>query len=77
LAPGAAEVGNKEGLTVLAFAWDTWTFHWPASPQANHRKIGAWKEENGEATAGRRRSKKTEEGRGDISDIGKKMEWLP
>jgi hypothetical protein len=39
--------------------------------------MGAWKEENSEETAGRRRSKKTEEGRGYISYVGKKMEWLP
>jgi hypothetical protein len=62
LALGAARVGSKEGLTVLAFALGKWTSHWPASPQANHRKIGAWKEENGEEKAGRRRVKKTEEG---------------
>ena len=48
LAPGAARVGIKKGLTVLAVAFREWTSHWPASPQANDRKIGAWKEENGE-----------------------------
>jgi hypothetical protein len=48
LAPGTARVGRKEGLTVLALAFGKWTSHWPASPQANDRKIGAWKEENGE-----------------------------
>jgi hypothetical protein len=48
LAPGAARVGIKKGLTVLALAFREWTSHWPASPQANDRKIGAWKEENGE-----------------------------
>jgi len=47
LAPGAARVGIKKGLTVLALAFREWTSHWPASPQANDRKIGAWKEENG------------------------------
>jgi hypothetical protein len=62
LAPGAARVGSKEGLAVLALASGKWTSHWPASPQANHRKIGAWKEENGEEKAGQRRAKKTEEG---------------
>jgi hypothetical protein len=62
LAPGTARVGRKEGLTVLALACDTWTSHWPASPQANHRKIRAWKEENGAEKAGQRRAKKTEEG---------------
>ena len=61
LAPGAARVGSKEGLTVLALAFDIWTSHWPASPQANHRKIGAWKEENGVEKAGQRRVQKTEE----------------
>ena len=41
LAPGAARVGSKEGLTVLALAFREWTCHWPASPQANDRKIVA------------------------------------
>ena len=49
LAPGTARVGSKEGLTVLALALREWTFHWPASPQANDRGIRVWKEENGEA----------------------------
>jgi hypothetical protein len=62
LAPGAARVGRKEGLTVLALAFGKWTSHWPASPQANHRKIRAWKEENGAEKAGQRRAKKMEEG---------------
>ena len=48
LAAGAAGVGIKEGLTVLTLAFREWTFHWPASPQANDQGIGAWKEENGE-----------------------------
>jgi hypothetical protein len=48
LASGAARVGIKEGLTVLALALRAWTSHWPASPQANERKSGAWKEANGE-----------------------------
>jgi hypothetical protein len=48
LALGTARVGLKEGLTVLARAFGEWTSHWPASPQANDRKIGAWKEENDE-----------------------------
>ena len=61
LALGVARVGSKEGLTMLALAFGMWTSHWPASPQANHRKIGAWKEENGEEKAGQRRAKKTEE----------------
>ena len=47
LAPGAARVGRKEGLTVLALAFGKWTSHWPASPQANDQGSGAWKEENG------------------------------
>jgi hypothetical protein len=62
LAPSAARVGSKEGLPVLALAFGKLTSHWPASPQANHRKIGAWKEESGEVKVGRRRAKKTEEG---------------
>ena len=48
LAPGAARVGIKEGLTVLARALRECTAHGPASPQAHERKIGAWKEANGE-----------------------------
>jgi hypothetical protein len=61
LAPGAARVRIKEGLTVLTLALGEWTSHWPASPQANDRHIAVWKEENGAKQAGRRRSKKTEE----------------
>ncbi len=61
LAPGAARVRIKEGLTVLTLALGEWTSHWPASPQANDLQIVAWKEENGEEQAGRRRSKKIEE----------------
>jgi hypothetical protein len=62
LAPGTTRVGSKEGLTVLALTFGEWRSHWPASPQANDRKIGAWKEESGEEKVSRRRSKKTEEG---------------
>jgi hypothetical protein len=47
LALGAARVGRKEGLTVLALPFGEWTSHWPASPQANNQGIGAWKEDNG------------------------------
>ena len=46
LAPGTARVGSKEGLTVLTLAFREWTFHWPASPQANDQGSGGWKEEN-------------------------------
>ena len=60
LALGAARVGLKEGLTVLTLAFREWTFHWPASPQANDQGIGAWKEENGEAKS---ESKTIEENR--------------
>jgi hypothetical protein len=60
LASGAARVGSKEGLTVLALAFRKWTSHWPASPQANDRGIRVWKEENGEAKSG---SKTIEENR--------------
>ena len=56
LAPGAARVGSKEGLTVLALAFREWTSHWPASPQANDRKIGAWKEENDEEKSAPKKS---------------------
>src|SRR5262245_13874999 len=52
LALGAPRVGSKEGLTVLTLAFGEWTSHWPASPQANERKLGAWKEEAGEEKAG-------------------------
>ena len=41
LAPDAARVGSKESLTVLTLAVGVWTSHWPASPQANDRKIEA------------------------------------
>ena len=41
LAPSATRVGIKEGLTVLALAFREWTYHWPASPQVNDRKIVA------------------------------------
>ena len=41
LAPGAARVRSKEGLTVLALALGVWTSHEPASPQAHHLKIAA------------------------------------
>ena len=62
LAPGAARVGIKEGLTVLTLAFAEWTSHWPASPQAHDPKIAAWKEENGGKKAAaeedRRRRKK-------------------
>ena len=47
LARGAARVGLKEGLTVLALAFCEWTSHGPASPQAYDQGMGAWKEENG------------------------------
>lgn len=59
LAPGAARGRRKEGLTVRTLALGEWTSHWPASPQANHRHIATWKEENGAEQGGRRRSKKT------------------
>ena len=66
LAPGAARVGIKEGLTVLALALRECTAHWPASPQANERKIGAWKEANGEDKSALKKSE--DDGRkGDIS----------
>jgi len=62
LAPGAAGVRIKEGLTVLTLALGEWTSHWPVSPQANDLQIAVWKEENGQEQADRRSSKKTEEG---------------
>jgi hypothetical protein len=62
LPPGAARVGSKKGLTVLALAFGEWTSHGPVSPQAHDRKIVTWKEANREEKTGRRRSKKTEEG---------------
>jgi hypothetical protein len=48
LAPSAARVGSKKGLTGLALAFRAWPSHWPVSPPANARKSGAWKAENGE-----------------------------
>ena len=61
LAPGAARVRIKEGLTVLTLALGEWTSHWPASPQANALYIAAWKAENGTEQGDRSRSKQTEE----------------
>ena len=62
LAPGAARVRSKEGLTVLALALGVWTSHEPASPQAHDLQIVAETEENGGrktwAEAQRRRRKK-------------------
>ena len=73
LAPGAARVGIKEGLTVLARAFRECTAHWPASPQANERKIGAWKEANGEEKSAPKKIE--EDGRkGEIAYVGKKTE---
>jgi hypothetical protein len=57
LARGAARVGIKKGLTVLAFTFGEWTSHWPASPQANDQGSEGWKEENG---AGKSTPKKSE-----------------
>jgi len=62
LAPDAARVRIKEGPTVLALAFAEWTSHEPASPQAHELQLAAETEENGEKKAGRRTSKKTEEG---------------
>jgi hypothetical protein len=41
LAPDAAWVRIKKGLTVLTLAFGAWTSHEPASPQAHHLKIVA------------------------------------
>ena len=41
LAPDAAWVRIKKGLTVLALAFGAWTSHEPASPQAQHLQIAA------------------------------------
>lgn len=41
LAPDAAWVRIKKGLTVLTRAFGAWTSHEPASPQAHYRKIVA------------------------------------
>jgi len=48
LAPGAARVRIKKGLTVLTLALGEWTSHWPASPQTNDLNIAVWKEEKAE-----------------------------
>jgi hypothetical protein len=56
LASGATGVGIKEGLTVLTLALTQWTFHWPASPQANDQGSRAWKEENGAAKSAPKKS---------------------
>jgi len=47
LAPGAARVGSKKGLTVLTLTLPQWTSHEPASPPAHDQGSGAWKEETG------------------------------
>jgi hypothetical protein len=52
LAPSAARVRHKEGLTVLTLAVAEWTSHWPASPQANDLPIAVWTKEPEEAQAG-------------------------
>ena len=62
LAPGAARVRRKEGLTVLALALGVWTSHEPASPQAHDLQSVAETEENGGENVGRRTAKKMEEG---------------
>jgi hypothetical protein len=58
---------------MLALAFREWMSHWPVSPQANDRKIGASKEATGEET---REPKQSEEHgrRGYISAVGKKTE---
>jgi hypothetical protein len=73
LAPGAARVRSNEGLTVLALAFRKWTSHWPVSPQANDRKIGAWKEENGAEKSALKKIKANGR-RGLMSHVGKKTE---
>jgi hypothetical protein len=60
LAPSAARVRRKEGLTVLTLAFAEWTSHWSASPQANELHIAVWKEEQEGRTSG---PKKIEENR--------------
>jgi hypothetical protein len=61
LMPQVTVVRMKECLTVLTLALSDVTSHWPASPQANDLDLAAWREENAEENAGRRRAKKTEE----------------
>jgi hypothetical protein len=58
LAPGAARVGIKEGLTVLTLALGEWISHWPESPQVNDPHIATREEEHGEENGSGRRSKK-------------------
>ena len=52
LAPGAARIRSKEGLTVLALAFREWTSHEPVSPQAHDLQSAAETEENGEHKSG-------------------------
>jgi hypothetical protein len=74
LAPGAARVRSKEGLTVLALPFGKWTSHWPEEIQVNDRKIGVWKEENGEEKSAPKQSE--EHGRRrEILNLGKKTGW--
>ena len=73
LAPGAARVGIKEGLTVLALALPEWTSHGPASPQAHDQGNGVWKEENGQEKRAPKKIK--EDGRTGCPDVlGKKTQ---
>jgi hypothetical protein len=74
LAPGAARVGGKEGLTVLTLTLAQWTSHWPESPQVNDLHIVAQEEGLGEENGSRYRAKKTEE-RDKDRVFGKKKEW--
>ena len=72
LAPGAARVRRKEGLTVLALALGAWTSHEPVSPQAHDLQSAAETKENGENQSGPKHLE--EDGRrGELCPVGKKM----
>jgi len=73
LAPDAARVGRKKGLTMLALTCGAWTSHGPASPQAHEQGNGVWKEENGKEKS--EPTKSEENGRTGCPDVlGKKTQ---
>jgi hypothetical protein len=74
LAPDAAWVGNKEGLTMLTFTLWGVTCHCPESPQGYDPYITVQEKEDGADNGSERRSKKTE-ARDAYHVGGKKKEW--
>src|SRR5438034_8075383 len=60
LAPDAAWVGNKEGLTMLTLTLGGVTCHGPESPQVHDAHSTVQEKEDGADNRSGRRSKKTE-----------------